>query len=107
MVRWKLFIGNSCRAPDWGRKGGVREWRGAGHAHGRFSAHLSVHRETPPPRVSLSWEQLLSLEFLPPTFREPPYTTPAFDRNMYCEEWGWGGGQPVPCPPQHCPAPPL
>ena len=60
-----------------------------------------------PLQGELELEQLLSLELLPPTFREPPYTTPAFDRNMYCEEWGWGGGQPVPCPPQHCPAPPL
>lgn len=25
-----------------------------------------------------------------------PPTPSTFDRNMYCEEWGWGGGQSVP-----------
>lgn len=28
-----------------------------------------------------------------------PTLPPPFDRNMYCEEWRWGGGMLVPCPP--------
>lgn len=49
--------------------------------------------------MGLRSPQPFALAPFSPIPREPPTRLPTFDRNMYCEEWGWGGGSVGALPP--------